>query len=101
MLLTGLSATAAETKANLPKPIVVVAPEDVPHRFANTTVRVSLTLDATGCPSNIRVISPNAAYLDKSVVAALSQWRFSPMVRDGSPVAQNVVLPLTLKTPPM
>lgn len=101
MLFTGLgvASAAAETKSDLPKPVVVVAPDDVPRRFANTTIRVGLTLDEKGCPSNIRVITPDSGYLEKSVVAAVNQWRFTPMMKDGVPVAQSVVLPITIKSP--
>lgn len=101
MLFTGLgvASAAAETKSDLPKPVVVVEPNDVPRRFANTTIRVGMTIDENGCPSDIRVISPNSAYLEKSVVAAVNQWRFTPMVKDGMPVSQKVVLPLTITAP--
>ena len=95
----GVVSAAAETKSALPKPVVVVPPDDVPRRFANTTIRVGLTIDANGCPSDIRVISPDSAYLEKSVVAAVNQWRFTPMMKDGAPVAQKVVLPLTITAP--
>jgi len=101
MLFTGLgvASAAAETKSDLPKPVVVVEPNDVPRRFANTTIRVGMTIDENGCPSDIRVISPNSAYLEKSVVAAVNQWRFTPMVKDGTAVSQKVVLPLTITAP--
>lgn len=104
VLFSGLSiasATEKTPKAELPRPIVVVAPQDVPQRFSNTTVSVGMTLDEKGCPTDIRVIAPNSAYLEKSIVPAIAQWRFTPMVKNGVPVSQEVVLPLTLKAPPM
>jgi TonB family protein len=100
LLFTGLgvaSVAAKPSAPDLPRPVSFVAPEDVPSRFANTTVRVSMTLDENGRPSNIRVLAPGSGYLERSVVAAVAQWRFTPMVKNGVPVTQDVILPLTLK----
>ncbi|MCC6416544.1 MAG: energy transducer TonB [Opitutaceae bacterium] len=95
----GAATVAFETKSTLPKPVFVVAPNDVPRHYANTTIRVAMMLDETGCPSDVRILSPHAGYLEKSVVAAVNQWRFTPMMKDGTAVPQAVVLPLTLKAP--
>ena len=102
ILFSGLgvaSAVANSYDKNLPKPVVVVAPDNVPRNYVNTTVRNGMTLDENGYPSNIRVVSLASAYLAKSIVPAIAQWRFTPMQVNGKPVTQEVVLPLELKAP--
>ena len=62
----------------------------------NVNMVVTLTVDATGKPSNIEIAQPTGTGLDQQVVAALSQARFQPGTLDGEaytlPVRLNVII---------
>lgn len=55
ILFSGLgvaSAVANSSDKNLPKPVVVVAPDNMPRNYVNTTVRIGMTLDENGYPND-------------------------------------------------
>ena len=83
-------------RTDIPVPISVVTPEVEP-RFAGQQVTLEFVVDATGKPMLISSASPKA---DAELVAALSaavvQWKFSPALVDGLPVAKKVVLPVNI-----
>jgi TonB family protein len=90
------SQTVAAMKFEVPVPASVVSPTGVPLGYEGKTVRISLTIDAAGQPHDIRVISVNDRVLTNSLVAAVSQWRFTPCRANGVAVSTKVVLPLEL-----
>lgn len=49
-------------------------------------VQVSAIVETSGRLSNVRILKPPGLDLDQHVLAALSQWRFKPAVKDGLPV---------------
>jgi len=81
-------------RTDIPLPIKVVAPEGLPWNFRPTTFSVTMLIDRDGRPQDIKIASKANAELTKLLVSALSQWRFSPALKDGVPVAQMVTLPL-------
>jgi TonB family protein len=83
-------------RADVPTVIKVVNPVDLPASSEGQTVKVVFTVDQNGQPQHIRVPSGTDATLKKSIVTALSQWRFAPVLVKGVPVSSRVVMPLKL-----
>ena len=83
-------------RTDIPAPITVVTPVIAP-RFAGQQVTLEFVVDATGKPMLISSATPGAnAELIAAVSAAVSQWKFSPALVDGLPVAKKVVLPVNI-----
>ena len=83
-------------RAGGPVPTTVISPE-VSARFAGAQVVLEFVVDATGTPTDITSVTPGAnAELVSSVAAAVSQWKFSPALVDGKPVARKVALPVNI-----
>jgi protein TonB len=83
-------------RSGIPVPVSVVSPEVAP-RFAGTQVTLEFVVDATGKPMLISSATPGAdAELVSAVTTAVAQWKFSPALVDGLPVARKVVLPVTI-----
>ncbi len=51
------------------------------------TVVVDLTVDATGKPTDLKVVESAGQYTDEDAVAAISKYRFKPGTLDGQPTA--------------
>jgi TonB family protein len=84
------------SRTDIPVPISVVTPE-VESRFAGQQVTLEFVVDATGKPMLFSSASPGAnAELVAAVTAAVSQWKFSPALAGGLPVARKVVLPVNI-----
>src|SRR5215469_1144679 len=54
------------------------------------SVVLSLIVDATGHPRNVRVARSLGMGLDEKAVAAVEKWTFAPGMKDGYPVATRV-----------
>lgn len=78
-----------------PVPTKVVNPTNLPASYKGATVRVNFTVDAAGQAHDIRVSDKNAT-VTKSLISALSQWKFTPARQNGVPVSSKVTLPLQL-----
>lgn len=89
------------TAFSAPAPAKVVSPTDLPRRFENKTIRLSLTVDETGRPHNIMVVSDRDRKLAERIRSAVSQWEFTPAMKHGQPVAVDVVLPLQVVAGPL
>jgi TonB family protein len=50
------------------------------------SILLSLVVDATGAPTQIAVLRPLGMGLDEKAIEAISQWRFTPGQKNGSPV---------------
>jgi TonB family protein len=55
-------------------------------------IQMRMVVDASGVPQRISVARPLGYGLDASTVEAMTKWRFSPGMKDGSPVATGVVV---------
>ncbi len=83
-----------------PVPTSVIMPE-VSTRFVGKQVVLEFVVDTKGKPTSITSITPGAdAELVASVTDAVAQWRFSPAVVNGQPVARKVALPVNIVADP-
>jgi TonB family protein len=55
-------------------------------------VRLTCVIDENGVPTAILVRKSLEASLDKSAIDTVSQWRFKPGMKDGKPVAVQVLI---------
>ena len=74
----------------------IVPPTELPRNYLGATVMVVLTVDATGQPHDIKVVSEKDRRLTRSLVTAISQWQFTPGSKNGMPVETKVEFPLEL-----
>jgi hypothetical protein len=79
-----------------PSPLKVVAPVDIPRRYQNETIRVSLTVDADGRAHNVQLLAGRDPSLVKRLLPVVTRWQFQPATMNGEPVSAHVVLPLQL-----
>lgn len=90
------SAKPAHENWTAPSPSEVVAPAFA-SRFEGDILRVRISIDELGKPSEVTVLNRTDRDLKKSIVEAVEQWRFTPATRDGKAVKSRVVLPIELK----
>ena len=87
----------AEDKPEPPVPIRTVAP-DVPASFTRSgesgLVTVKFTVDEKGVVSEPVIVKSTHHSLDEPALKAVLKWRFKPGMKDGSPVATHVTIPL-------
>lgn len=72
-----------------PRLIYKVEPQytdEAQHAKISGTVLLSTVIDTSGNPSNIQVVRGLDPGLDKNAIAALSQWRFEPGIKNNQPV---------------
>jgi TonB family protein len=77
---------AAELTA--PQAIRTDAPSDLPP----ARLVVMCALDRSGVLKNLRVLQSDATDFQRKILAALSDWKFSPAFRGNDPVEVNVIL---------
>ena len=63
----------------------------------DTTVVVSLTVDAKGKPTNVAIEQGFGPVVDQEVLKAVSQFRFEPGTLDGQPFALPVRLQVVIQ----
>jgi hypothetical protein len=59
---------------------------------------VQMVVDTTGKPSDLKIVGSLGPVMDKNVLAAVSQYRFTPGTLDGQPAAVPVNLEVTLRS---
>ncbi len=97
LLSTTALAATGEAQTNLvPQPDTVVSPTDLPRQYLGSTVKVAFTVDENGQPHNITLVRRSHPALERSLVTALAQWRFTPAQENGVAVSKRVILPLKL-----
>jgi TonB family protein len=84
-----------------PVPSEVVNPAGLSRRHEGETVQLSLTIDEAGRPHDIKILSPKDQNLSRSLLPAVAQWKFTPAMQNGAPVATKVVLPVQLVDGPV
>jgi TonB family protein len=97
MSATASALTTTAVSLEVPVPVKTIQPIELPSSHRSSTVNLSMTVDAAGKPSNVRVVnvSDQAAY--KRIIATVSKWEFSPARKNGVAVAAKVELPLEVK----
>ena len=88
--------TISALKFEAPAPAKVVSPAGLPRSAENSTVMLTMTIDASGQAHDIKVVSRGDKELSQSLVTAVSQWTFTPARKDGAAVSSKVMLPLQL-----
>ena len=99
-----LASTLASAQAViLPKPRQppeVAMPASL-GRTEDVLVPLTLTVNQDGTVSEVSVEESQGDDIDQAAVAAASQWRFDPALRDGKPIAARVrVLMHLVASPP-
>jgi TonB family protein len=98
-LAYGMSATPVETSA--PKVIrsveAALSEQDLAERPAVTTVAVRATVDQYGFPRNLAVAQSAGSVIDRKVLAAVSQFRFTPATVDNLPTATTVTIAIRIQ----
>jgi len=87
---------AGRPEYTAPAPMKIVSPTGIPSRYLGETIRVSLTIDESGQPRNISLLSGRDANLGKQLVPVIAQWKFTPAMKNGRAVSADVVLPIAL-----
>ena len=82
----------------VPVPVTVVTPTVGPE-YAGATLQLEFVVDATGKPAEFSVKSPADDTLATAVIQGVKQWRFTPVVKNGLPVATKVSLPVKIVDP--
>ncbi|HEY0865066.1 MAG TPA: energy transducer TonB [Lacunisphaera sp.] len=92
---SALTTTAVSFEA--PVPVKTIQPIELPPMHQGSEISLSMTIDAAGKPSNVRVanVRNQAAY--KRIIATVSQWEFAPARKNGVAVPTKVRLPLEVK----
>jgi TonB family protein len=76
----------------------VVAPTVGPE-YTGATVQLEFVVDASGKPADFSVKFSSDDTLATAVVHAVKQWRFTPALKNGLPVATKVSLPVKIVDP--
>lgn len=58
----------------------------------NRTVTVSMTVDEQGVPSHLKIVDSDDPLINRGVLDAVADYRFTPAVYDKKPTAMPVVL---------
>jgi periplasmic protein TonB len=82
------------------EPAVLLRPHLPSRPPASVTVRelgiLELLVSQTGGVDQVRLVSSEARFHDRMIVAAAKSWRFQPATKDGSPVRSRVLIRVTL-----
>lgn len=84
------------TRPNHPQPTKIVGPSNLPPGYVDATIEISYTIDPAGVPHDIKIVSPKDPALNKSVISAVSQWRFQPVYKEGIAIETKVIQPLRI-----
>lgn len=60
-------------------------------------VRLRCIVNEEGLPTSITIAKSLEASLDKSAIEAVSKWRFKPGMKDGKPVAVQVLIDVSFR----
>jgi len=89
---SALTTTAVSFEA--PVPVKTIQPIELPSSHSGSEVSLSMTVDATGKPSNVRVVNVRDQSAYRRIIATVSKWEFSPARQNGQAVPSRVELPL-------
>jgi TonB family protein len=55
-------------------------------------VVLSLVVDSSGTPKNVRIVTPLGLGLDENAVSAVNSWKFKPALRGSTPVPVQIMV---------
>ena len=90
--------TAIRVTTGVTAPVLVYSVDVDRSHILNSTaaegrvVTVGMTVDATGKPTDLKVIQSSDKFTDAAILSAASQYRFKAAMLDGSAVASGVTL---------
>ena len=64
--------------------------------FVNPTTVVTMVVDETGKPNDLKIVKSLGTSIDQDVLAAVSQYRFTPGTLDKQPTPIELTLEITL-----
>ena len=78
-----------------------VAPTYPRSHFKNPdrTVLVGLTVSNEGHPENVHIVRTGGDRFDKNALATVSQYKFKPAEKSGQPIAQEIQVEVSYKSP--
>jgi TonB family protein len=78
--------------------VQIESDSDRPSAFpVERKTKVAMTVDATGKPSELKILQSLGPVMDRNVLAAVRQYRFAPGTLDGMPTAVPVDLEVVLR----
>ena len=92
------SAPAAATPAATAKlaPTKVVKPSRLPLSFTRSIVNIEFSLDQSGHPRDIKVLSDADRAVEERIVRAFKQWKFGPVAPTAGGESKRFILPLDI-----
>ena len=97
------SPTVVRVSTGVTAPVLVHTVNiDREHIMAGTVsedrvVRVAMTVDASGKPTDLKVIQPADNFIDQAILSAASQYRYKPATLDGSAVPMEMTVNFEIK----
>ena len=102
VLGTAVMQFADPTSANHPYAEDLTAPQplraDLPANLARSRLVIACILDRSGLLRNPKVLDPGPAEMTSKVLAALTNWKFRPVLRGDTPVEVNAILGFNIDT---
>jgi hypothetical protein len=71
---------------------------NLPAGLRPSRLIVACILDRSGMLKNVRVLEPGASKMTAKVLAALPNWKFTPVLRGNTPVEVNAILGFDIDT---
>lgn len=87
---------ATDFSADLTAPEVMNS--DVPSDIPKSRVLLACVMDKTGALKNVRVLDSMKAEVTQRVIAAISKWRFRPVLRGEEPVDVDAIVGFNIDT---
>ena len=90
-------AESSASKSRLPEPTFTVLPEfplELRSAGITGTVKVRCAIDERGNVQEMKVASASNDAFIKPALQALKLWQFKPALRDGVPVAMEIIVPI-------
>ena len=97
------SPTVVRVSSGVTAPVLVhsvdVNREQILHAVGpeDRVVRVAMTIDASGKPTDLKVIQSTDKFTDQAILSAASQYRYKPATLNGSAVPMQMTVNFTIE----
>lgn len=78
---------------------VSLTPQELAEQPAVTNVVVHAIVDVNGVPRNVAVTKSGGSVIDRKVIDAVSQYRFTPATEDNKPTWASVSISIKIEKP--